>query len=143
MKLYEIMNSLHHSNIIKAYGLSFGDGSHARCILLEYCPFNLKDIINDLSNKEKVTVMYELSEAMKEVHIHGMIHRDLKPENNLLDSSKHVKLTDFGVSCIVDVTSQTQSKTAGLGPLKFMAPELLQESTHYILRCCCILHPDR
>ena len=103
----------------------------------------VRNIINDLSNKEKVTVMYELSEAMKEVHIHGMIHRDLKPENNLLDSSKHVKLTDFGVSCIVDVTSQTQSKTAGLGPLKFMAPELLQESTHYILRCCCILHPDR
>ncbi|KAK8833826.1 hypothetical protein M9Y10_026488 [Tritrichomonas musculus] len=128
---YEIMNSLHHRNIIKAYGLSFGDASHAPCILLEYCPFNLKDVVNDLSNNEKVTVIYELSEAMKEVHSHGMIHRDLKPENVLLDGSKHVKLTDFGVSCIADVTGQAQSKTAGLGTLKFMAPELLQESTHY------------
>lgn len=35
------------------------------------------------------------------------------------------------MSCIIDVSTQTQSKTKGIGTLKFMAPELLQEKTHY------------
>lgn len=32
------------------------------------------------------------------LHELGYIHRDLKPENFLIDSSGHVKLTDFGLS---------------------------------------------
>ncbi|KAK8883177.1 hypothetical protein M9Y10_045827 [Tritrichomonas musculus] len=128
---YEIMNSLNHRNIVKAYGICFGDSTHPPSILIEYCPFNLNDVVNDLSNIEKVTAIYEISLAMNEVHSHGMIHRDLKPQNILLDKQEHVKLSDFGVSCIVDVSTQTQSITSGVGTLKFMAPELLQESTHY------------
>ena len=31
-----------------------------------------------------------------------MIYRDLKPENKLMDSEKHIKLTDFDLSKILD-----------------------------------------
>lgn len=66
---------------------------------------------------------------MEAVHASNLIHRDLKPESILLDEEGHVKISDFGISCYVDVGNQ--SKTAGIGTLKFMAPELLNESTHY------------
>jgi len=32
------------------------------------------------------------------LHQLGYIHRDLKPENFLIDSTGHVKLTDFGLA---------------------------------------------
>lgn len=36
--------------------------------------------------------------GVNELHRLGYIHRDLKPENFLIDTTGHLKLTDFGLS---------------------------------------------
>ncbi|KAL7273678.1 serine/threonine-protein kinase dbf2 [Rhizina undulata] len=40
----------------------------------------------------------EMFASVNALHELGYIHRDLKPENFLIDSSGHIKLTDFGLS---------------------------------------------
>ena len=131
LREFEVLNSLNHSNIIRAHGICFGDADHAPSILLDLCSCSLNDRISTMSAIEKVTSIYELSLALREVHSRGIIHRDVKPGNILFDSANHVKLSDFGIACIADVGTQTQSMTSGVGTLKFMAPELLRESRRY------------
>lgn len=43
------------------------------------------------------------------LHVLGYIHRDLKPENFLIDSSGHVKLTDFGLAAGMLVPAKIES----------------------------------
>lgn len=68
---------------------------------------------------------------MEAFHTANVIHRDLKLENILIDEKGHVKVRDFGISSYVYIESQTQSKTAGIGTLKIIMPELLKESSNY------------
>ena len=131
LREYEILHNLYHPNIVRAFGFCMGDKLHAPSILLQFCPHNLSEVVDDMTNFEKVCSIYEVCLGMEAVHKAGLIHRDLKPANILIDSNKHVKVSDFGVSCLSSIESQTQSMTGGIGTLKFMAPELLNESHKY------------
>ena len=81
--------------------------------------------ITSMNDIEQVCEIIEISFGMEAVHSSNLIHRDLKLGNIQIDDKGHFKLSDFGIACIVDVEDQTQTKTSGVGTLKFMAPELL------------------
>ena len=128
---YESINQLDHANIIKAFGISFGDSTHPPAILLEYCVSNLKKKIKKLTNSERICAIVDLSSAMKEVHSVGIIHRDLKLENILLDENNKIKVSDFGLCTLMTVDNESKTRTQMTGTLKYMAPELVQEKTDY------------
>ena len=54
---------------------------------------------------------------------HRIIHRDLKPGNVVMSSSGHVKLSDFGVSRVLDNDAKGLS---WVGTASYMSPERLQ-----------------
>lgn len=100
---YEFIRLLNHRNIIRTFGFCFGDEKHAPSILLEFCPQNLNDAIFGMTDIEKVCCIVEIILGMESVHASNLIHRDLKPENILIDQQGHVKISDFGIACYVDV----------------------------------------
>jgi serine/threonine protein kinase len=80
---------------------SFQDPHH--CYLaMEYCPGgDLRHLLFNLGYLEEDEARLYMAEMILAVHaLHqlGYIHRDLKPDNFLIDSTGHLKLTDFGLS---------------------------------------------
>jgi len=64
----------------------------------------------------------EVALALHFLHSNGIIYRDLKPENILLDTSGHVKLTDFGFAkrLVGGITNTL------CGTPDYLAPEIIE-----------------
>lgn len=71
-------------------------------LAMEYVPGgDFRTLLNNtgvLSNRHARFYIAEMFCAVDALHQLGYIHRDLKPENFLVDSTGHVKLTDFGLA---------------------------------------------
>ncbi len=80
-----------------------------------------------------ITLFLEVLDAVEAAHQGGIIHRDLKPENIYLcrygARDELPKVLDFGISKIMDATSQLTRPQAMMGTPSYMAPEQAQGKT--------------
>ena len=74
-------------------------------------------------NEKTKFYILELVLALEFLHKNNMVYRDLKPENILLDSKGHVKLTDFGLSKILE--DEDDKAFTLCGTPQYLAPEVL------------------
>ena len=65
----------------------------------------------------------EILLAIEYLHKHNMIYRDLKPENILMDKDGHIKITDFGLSKILDDMNEKVFTLCGTP--QYIAPEVI------------------
>ncbi|XP_010529202.1 PREDICTED: CBL-interacting serine/threonine-protein kinase 20 [Tarenaya hassleriana] len=77
--------------------------------------------------KEDVARKYfqQLVGAIDYCHSRGVYHRDLKPENLLLDENGDLKISDFGLSALIESRKQDGLLHTTCGTPAYVAPEVL------------------
>jgi serine/threonine-protein kinase len=78
-----------------------------------------------LSPHEALSVADQLLDTLAAAHAHGIVHRDLKPDNMFLTRDGTVKVLDFGIARVRELSSPLSTTLAGsaMGTPTFMAPE--------------------
>ncbi|KHN98757.1 serine/threonine-protein kinase sid2 [Metarhizium album ARSEF 1941] len=107
----DILTSAHSEWLVRLL-YSFQDDKSIY-LAMEYVPGgDFRTLLNNtgvLSNRHARFYIAEMFCAVNALHELGYIHRDLKPENFLVDSTGHVKLTDFGLAAGVLAPSRIES----------------------------------
>lgn len=67
-------------------------------------------------------IFKQLGEVIDYIHKHQIIHRDLKPQNILISQADVLKLIDFGIMKVADLTLYTHRNTF-MGSAYYVAPE--------------------
>jgi len=120
---------LNHPNIVTIYDV--GDEQDLAYIAMDYLegdnlvPYTKSD--NLLEVPEVFFLISTVAKALDYAHGENVVHRDIKPANIMYDrAAKKVKITDFGVACLIDA-SKTKTGTI-LGTPSYMSPEQLNSS---------------
>ncbi|KAK4421151.1 CBL-interacting protein kinase [Sesamum alatum] len=69
----------------------------------------------------------QLVAAVDFCHSRGVYHRDLKPENLLLDEFGNLKVSDFGLSALIDSKRQDGLLHTTCGTPAYVAPEVINK----------------
>ncbi|HLQ95341.1 MAG TPA: Stk1 family PASTA domain-containing Ser/Thr kinase [Pseudogracilibacillus sp.] len=116
--------SLSHPNIVNIYDV--GEEEDILYIVMEYVRGRtLKEYIQQqgaVDVVEAVEIMKQLTNAIGQAHVSGLIHRDIKPQNILMDDHGNVKITDFGIAIALSATALTQTNSI-LGSVHYLSPE--------------------
>ncbi|WP_272428610.1 AAA family ATPase [Polyangium jinanense] len=100
---YSIVQRIDSEKIVKVHGVEEQRDSLA--VITEYVPGStLASVLQGrgrLEIGEFLGLGISLAEALAEIHRHGLIHGDMRPQNILLGERNQVKLTGFGVDCVV------------------------------------------
>ncbi|KAM7525009.1 hypothetical protein LguiA_014911 [Lonicera macranthoides] len=69
----------------------------------------------------------QLIAAVDFCHSRGVYHRDLKPENLLLDENGNLKVSDFGLSALIESRGQDGLLHTTCGTPAYVAPEVINK----------------
>jgi eukaryotic-like serine/threonine-protein kinase len=134
----KILSSLHHPGIVEV--IDFGEQDDYYVMVLEYVHgFQLREWARYRKHVGKVfsidvvlKIIVEVLEALYHAHTlettndgpRRVIHRDISPSNVMLRSDGRLKLVDFGIARMSNVTGGYRTESGAFrGKLSYSAPE--------------------
>lgn len=123
-----IISSLRHPNVVLYMGASIDRDNYY--MITEYLPKgSLFDYIHrdkgKITEREQITIAYEIAVALKYLHSRNIIHCDLKSSNILIDDNWKIKIGDFGLSRFFNRDNPEENR-GRIGTPHWMAPEILK-----------------
>jgi serine/threonine-protein kinase len=125
-----VANAVGHPGAVTVLDDDFTD-DHAPFLVMELLVGQTLDTMlaiepEGLAPREVLPLIDQLLEVLSAAHEKGIVHRDLKPENLFLTNEGRLKVLDFGIARLRELSVQTGSATQNgsvLGTPAFMAPE--------------------
>ena len=123
---YEIISSIAHRAIAEIY--DFGALPQHQYLVMEHIPCgDLRDRLrNPLSIDESLYYLRAIAEALRVIHVFGILHRDLKPANVMLREDNSPVLIDFGLARRSIEDGSTTGAGQVLGSPYYISPEQSQ-----------------
>ncbi len=125
---------LNDANIVTVYDCVV-EGNMAY-VIMEYVEGKtlakiMRELDNDITLDMIASVFSSVSHALEVAHKAGILHLDIKPENVIVNKEGVVKVTDFGLSTLMDASGQgeTGGGTIGYMPLEQMRQQRLDVRT--------------
>ncbi len=123
------VSALNHPNIVTVYDVGSFEGINY--IATEYVEGKtLRELVGSgLKLKEILQIASQCCDALAAAHADGIIHRDIKPENIMVRPDGYVKILDFGLAKLTDVSTHTFKNLAEtakgiiIGTPAYMSPE--------------------
>lgn len=135
----QIMKECNHPNVVKLYQVIDDMRFDKIFLVLEYCQYGEIDwkLYNHYHEKyfkeegRGITlnmILRDVINGLEYLHTYKhIIHRDLKPSNLLISKDRTIKISDFGVSLILENNANDEKELGKtMGTPAFFAPELCQ-----------------
>uniref|UniRef100_A0A0D9XNR9 Receptor-like serine/threonine-protein kinase n=1 Tax=Leersia perrieri TaxID=77586 RepID=A0A0D9XNR9_9ORYZ len=127
-----VIGRIYHMNLVRMWGFCT-QGKH-RILVYEYIEngslaqvlFNRRDSSKFLGWKQRFNIALGVAKGLTYLHnecLEGIIHCDMKSENILLDEDMEPKITDFGLSKLLDRDGYGSQMSRIRGTRGYMAPE--------------------
>ena len=132
-----LLRDLKHPCIVQFLGLVQDPHNHRPILLMELMEESLTGFLehtpNPLPYYIQVNITHDITLALAYLHTNHVIHSDLSSNNVLINAGSQAKVTDFGMSKIVEVNPRiTRSQvTQCPGTPAFMPPEALRAKPRY------------
>ena len=133
-----ILRSIDHPNIIRLYRVEIDRKKSKALLFFELMEKNLKAIIDEkqITYGFLKSLIRQLLEGLKYLHLNQMIHRDIKPLNILLNTKEGIlKIADFGLA--KSLTLPISPMSVEVQTLWYKAPELLLGDENYTTQIDC------
>jgi serine/threonine-protein kinase len=101
----QVLASLNHPNVAQIYGIETSGTS--QCLVMEFIEGEtLSDRIKrgPIPLDETLQIAKQIADALKAAHEKGVTHRDLKPANIRCTPDGRVKVLDFGLAKVREVS---------------------------------------
>ena len=134
------LSEMRHSHIIEYLGTTHDPDSGLLVLLMELMDESLTHFLErsqqPLAYHIEVDLCHDIAQALAYIHSNGIIHRDLSSNNVLLLAGK-AKITDFGMSKLLDVNRCKTPLTMCPGTLVYMPPEATKDQSVYSSKIDC------
>ena len=141
----QFLSTIKHPNIVQYLGTVPDPQSRRTVLLMELMDESLTRFLERLTGPlpyhSQLNICHDVALALAYLHSNAIIHRDLSSNNVLLiGEGSRAKVTDFGMSKLMNMNPRMTPLTQTPGTPAYMPPEALISPPHYSSKLDCFSH---